>query len=130
MTIQTTTQKAAETAHNVAEGVFDKASETLQSTRRMTNESIDKAETRVQRMQEGVDPMIDDLAAKAQDLATRGISYCAHTGERARRQFHQAADATNRYVTEQPGKSLLIAAAAGAAFATALMWTRHRGERY
>ena len=43
MTIQTTTQKAAETAHNVAEGVFDKASETLQSTRRMTNESIDKA---------------------------------------------------------------------------------------
>ena len=130
MTIQTTTQKAADTAHNVAEGMFDKASEALQSTRKMTNESLDKAESRVQRLQEDVDPMIDDLAAKAQDLATRGISYCAQTGERARRQFNQAAEATNRYVTEQPGKSLLIAAAAGAAFAAALMWTRHRNQHY
>lgn len=130
MTIQTTTQKAADTAHNVAEGMFDKASEALQSTRKMTNESLDKAESRVQRLQEDVDPMIDDLAAKAQDLATRGISYCAQTGERARRQFNQAAEATNRYVTEQPGKSLLIAATAGAAFAAALMWTRHRNQHY
>lgn len=130
MTIQTAAQKAADTAHQVAASMLGTASDAVQSTRRMANHSLDRAESGVQRLHEGVDPLIDDLATKAQDLASRSIAYCAETSERARRQFHQAADATNRYVAEQPAKSLLIAAAAGAAFATLVMLARRRGDRY
>ena len=130
MTIQNATHKAAETAHQVADDVLGTASDAVQSTRKMANDSLDKAASGVQRLHEGVDPLIDDLAAKAQDLASRGISYCAETSERARRQFNQATDATCRYVSEQPGKSMLIAAAAGAALASAVMLTRRRGSRY
>jgi ElaB/YqjD/DUF883 family membrane-anchored ribosome-binding protein len=74
--------------------------------------------------------MIDDLAARAQDLASRSISYCAEASERARRQLNQAADVTTRYVADQPGKSLLLAAAAGAALAAAMMMSRRRSDRY
>ncbi len=69
--------------------------------------------------------------AATQDLASRGIAYCADTSDRARRQLNQAADATARYVAEQPGKSLAIAAAAGAFVATLCMLARRpRGRDY
>ena len=96
----------------------------------MANHSLDKADSRIHHLRQDMDPRIDDIAAKAQDLASRGIAYCANTSDRARRQLRQAADTTTRYVSEKPGTSLLIAAAAGAAFATAVMLARRSGERH
>lgn len=128
MTVQTTTQKALDTAHQAADDILDGTSDAVQSARDMANRSLDKAYRRVRHLRQDVDPLIDDIAAKAQDLASRGIAYCAHTGEQARRQFRQAADTTTRYVTDKPGTSLLIAAAAGAAFATAIMLARRSGS--
>ena len=49
-------------------------------------------------------------------------------GGRARRQMQQAADATGKYVAEQPGKSLVIAAASGALLATLAFWMSRRRE--
>jgi ElaB/YqjD/DUF883 family membrane-anchored ribosome-binding protein len=72
------------------------------------------------------DPVIDDLAARAQELAARSIDYCAETSARARQKMNEAADATTKYVAEQPGKSLVIAAASGAALAALLMMASRR----
>ena len=130
MTVQTTTKKALETAHQAADDILDGASDAVQSARDMANRSLDKADSRIHHLRQDVDPRIDDIAAKAQDLASRGIAYCVNTSDRARRQLRQAADTTTRYVAEKPGTSLLIAAAAGAAFATAVMLARRSGERH
>jgi ElaB/YqjD/DUF883 family membrane-anchored ribosome-binding protein len=70
--------------------------------------------------------VIDDLAARAQELAARSIDYCAETSARARQKINEAADATTKYVVEQPGKSLVIAAASGAALAALLMMASRR----
>ena len=86
------------------------------------------SDTRALRRQ--ADPAIDDLAARAQDLAARSIDYCAETSARARRQMQQAAEATSKYVAEQPGKSLVIAAASGALLATVAMWISRRRDAY
>ena len=80
----------------------------------------------MQSLRKQVDPAIDDLAARAQELASRSIDYCAETTARARRQLQQAADVTGKYVAEQPGKSLVIAAASGAALATLVVWMSRR----
>ncbi len=128
MDTQNTPQKAADTAKNMTDNVTDGATQAVQSTRRMANEALDKAEEGVKRIKNEVDPVIDDLAARAQEFANRSINYCAETSERARRQINEATEATCRYVSDQPGKSILIAAAAGAAVATALMMTR-RSDR-
>ncbi|CAM3866845.1 hypothetical protein [Paracidovorax anthurii] len=121
---QNLAKKAADTAHGLADDMRDTAQDSIQSTRRAANNTLDKAERKVRELHGDVDPLIDDLAARAQDLASRSISYCADTSERARRQFNHAADATARYVSEQPGKSLLMAAAAGAFVATLCMLAR------
>ncbi|MFD2299665.1 hypothetical protein QRO11_04960 [Paracidovorax citrulli] len=129
MEAQKFADKAADTAHDVAGDMLDNAQDAVRTTRDAANKTLDKAERKVRELQSDVDPVIDDLAARAQDLASRGIAYCADTSERARRQFNQAADATARYVAEQPGKSLAIAAAAGAFVATLCMLARRPRSR-
>ncbi len=60
---------------------------------------------------------IAEARACAEDLAARG-SEALHNGSvRARKAINRASEQTAHYVQEQPLKSLLIAAAAGAAIA-------------
>lgn len=64
-----------------------------------------------------------DLAEGLQDDAKRILNTTraraeeslSEVSDQARRAFHRYADATGHYVSEQPFKSVLIAAAAGAA---------------
>lgn len=119
--------KAADTAKEVAQDVTDAAKEAVNTTRRTAASALDKAEEGVQAVERELNPVIDDLAARAQELATRGINFCADSSDRARRQLQTATEATTRYVIEQPGRSILLAAATGAAIATAfLMSSRSR----
>jgi len=111
--------KAADTAKDVAQDVADAAKEAVNTTRRTASNALDKAEEGVKSVERELNPVIDDLAARAQELATRGINFCADSSDRARRQLQSATEATTRYVIEQPGRSILLAAATGAALATA-----------
>jgi ElaB/YqjD/DUF883 family membrane-anchored ribosome-binding protein len=106
--------------------MLQSAQNAVQTTREVANESLDKAEAGVRELRREASPVIDDLASRAQDLATRSIDFCADTGARARRQVQQAADATTRYVVQQPGKSMAIAAAAGAALTAAVVLMSRR----
>ncbi|MFY3384540.1 hypothetical protein [Paracidovorax sp. MALMAid1276] len=126
MTVQTATEKAATTARHITDDVLQSAEDAVKSTRKAANTTLDRAEEGVRTLRSHTDPAIDDLAARAQDLATRGIDYCAEASARARRQVMEAADATGKYVAEQPGKSLVIAAASGALLATLVMWASRR----
>jgi len=126
MSIKTATEKVADSARHVADDVLQSAQDAVQSTRDAANNSLEKAEQSVRALRSQTDPVIDDLAARAQELASRSIDYCAETSARARRQMQEAADATTKYVAEQPGKSLVIAAASGAALATLVLWISRR----
>lgn len=129
MNIETATDKVANGARNLADDVLQTAQGAVESTRSAAHSTLDRAEEGVRTLRSHADPAIEDLAARAQDLAARSIDYCAETSARARRQVLQAADATGKYVAEQPGKSLAIAAASGAALATLVMWmSRRRGH--
>ena len=105
--------KVADKAHDMTDEAVKGAHDAVKSTRDTANKVIDKAEDKVKEWSSGIDPAISDLAAKAQELAEKGINYCATTGTRLREQMDDATQATTRYVTEQPGKSLMIAAATG-----------------
>lgn len=125
---QEATQKTANAARDAAGNMAEGADKAVNSARDMANDALDKAEDGIKRVKDNIDPVIDDLAARAQEFATRSINYAAETGDRARRQFNEAADATCRYVSDQPGRSMLLAAAAGAALAMAVMLSR-RSDR-
>ena len=130
MSLQTTTDKVTTGVRNLTDDVLQSAQEAVQTTHAAADQSLDKAEERVRTLRRQADPAIDDLAARAQDLAARSIDYCAETSARARRQMQQAAEATSKYVAEQPGKSLVIAAASGALLATVAMWMSRRRDAY
>lgn len=130
MSLPTANHPLTDNARNLADNVLQTAQEAVQATRDAADHSLDQAENKVQALRDRVDPAIDDLAARAQALAARSIDYCAETSARARRQFQHAADATGRYVAAQPGKSLVMAAASGAAVATLALWLSRRRRSY
>jgi hypothetical protein len=82
--------KAADTAKDVAQDVADTAKEAVNTTRRTAANALDKAEEGVKSIERELNPVIDDLAARAQELATRGINFCADSSDRARHGSHHA----------------------------------------
>lgn len=124
-------EQVADTAKDAAAETVDAAKDAAHSTRRAANRMFDRAEEKLDEWDDELrtSARIDDLAARAQEFANRGINYMADTGQRCRRQLNQAADATNQYVQEQPTKSLAIAAMAGAAAAVLVMLARGRDDR-
>nr|WP_054074925.1 MULTISPECIES: hypothetical protein [Comamonas] len=113
-------------AQDVAEDVANKVHDAARRARRTASEAIDSTGRHMRNIDDSENPLIDNLANRAQDLAERSINFWADSSHRARRQFNTAADATTKYVSEQPGRSVLIAAATGAALATAFFLGRSR----
>ena len=132
--INSTAQKANETVNKVADKAHDAtdsavkgAQDAVKATRDTANEALDKAQDKVKEWSSELDPAISDLAAKAQALAEKSISYCANTSMRMREQMDDVTVATSRYVSKQPGKSLMIAAATGSLLTMiAMMLSRTR----
>ena len=123
-----TTRDAAAAAHQTSAALLDGASRSVDSTREYANDALDKAESKVRELRGQVDPMVDMLAAKAQKLARQSLDMASEAKHRAQQSLSQASVATGRYVSEQPLRSVLIAAAVGAAVAMLISATRHRND--
>lgn len=119
MTINT--NKAASSARNLSDDVVQSADKALESTRNFANDSIDKAGNKVRELRQDVDPLVEQITARAQELASRGIEYASDAKYKAQQRLSQYADATGRYVADQPVRSVLIAAATGAAIAALIL---------
>ena len=70
-----------------------------------------------------------DLRYGMQDMTSRGLSAVGDTASAAQERLGRYAGATGRYVSEQPVRSALIAAAIGAAVAAIVMVARSRRNR-
>lgn len=118
----TTTTATTNKARNIADDVLQSAESAVESTRNLASETLDRAGDKVRDLRREVNPTVDRIANTAQDLAQRSIEALNETRERARRQIDYYSDVTGRYVADQPVKSVLIAAAAGAAVAAAILF--------
>ena len=98
--------------HTGAQDYADEArgitGQALDSTREFANQALERAGEKVRDLRYGV-----------KDLASKGASSVG-----------QYAQATTRYVAEQPLKSALIAAAIGAAVAALVLALRREKQRY
>lgn len=81
------------------------------------HETLDKAESQLHRLRGNVDPVVDMLASKAQKMAHHSLNLAAQAKDRAEESLKRAAGVTSRYVSDQPMRSVLIAAGVGAAVA-------------
>ncbi|MFI5447202.1 YqjD family protein [Polaromonas sp. UC242_47] len=110
--------------------------QTLSTTRQLSDQvlngvehAVDQAESKFGQLRGSVDPMVDKLASQAQKLARQSLDMAAEARERAQQSVHRYADATTRYVANEPVKSVLIAATVGAALAWLVSAVRHRDSR-
>lgn len=120
----------ADSARALTADVLQSAEEAVESTRSYANHQLDRAHDKVRDLRGTVEPAIDRFAARAQDVATRGIHAASDASAKVHKQINHYAEATGRYVAEQPVKSVLIAAVAGAALAALVMSARRNHTRY
>lgn len=104
----TSTRSMRAQAGDYTEDARGLASQALDSTREYANEAFDKAGARMR-----------DLRDNVKDLANRGAS-----------SVNDYAQATTRYIADEPVKSALIAAAIGAAVAGLVIAMRRSSRRY
>ncbi len=112
--------------HLTPESVLQSAEQAVESARAFSNDSLDKAGAAMRDVRSSLSSTTEELAARAQDLARKGIAAASKTSARAQKKVGHYADATGRYVADQPVKSVLIAAAVGAAIAALVIAARNR----
>jgi len=113
-------------AGHLSDQLLNGAEKAMGNTRAMANDTLDRAEDKVRNLRGNIDPLVDKLASQAQKLARQSLDMASEASERAQRSMHRYADATTRYVANEPVKSILIAAAVGAAVALLVASVRHR----
>lgn len=111
-----------------SDDLLQTAGKTLDSTREHANSALDKAESMMRELRGNVDPMVDMLATKAQKLARHSLDLASEAKDRAEQSLRRAAGVTTRYVSEQPVRSIVIAAGVGAAVALLVSASRHRNR--
>lgn len=102
------------------------AHQTIDTTREHANDALDKAESKLRQLRGNVDPVVDMLASKAQKMARHSLDLASEAKDRAEQSLKRAAGVTTRYVSEQPVRSILIAAGVGAAVALLVAASRQR----
>jgi ElaB/YqjD/DUF883 family membrane-anchored ribosome-binding protein len=116
-------------ARHLSDQMINGAEHAVETSRSLANETLDKAESKVRQLRGSIDPMVDKLATQAQKLARQSMDMAAEASERAQRSMHRYADATTRYVANEPVKAVLIAAAVGATVALLVAAARNRDSR-
>jgi len=85
------------------------------TARQATHQAFDQAESALSAARSRITPAVSRLASQAQTLANRGYTAARESALMVKDRASLASDATVRYVKDEPVKSVLIAAAAGAA---------------
>lgn len=126
MFLKTSTDQAT----HLAEQASQSADEAIQSTQRATNGALDRLTATVQDMRHQAVPMLDRASEQVSAFAQRGVDSVRETSQNLRDRAARASESTTNYIKEEPVKSLLIAAAMGAALmALTSLISRSRDHR-
>ena len=115
-------------ARQTSDDLQQTAGKAMDSTRDFANQAMDKVEGKAHELRANVDPLVDMLSARAQKLARQSMDMAAEAKDKAQQSLSRYANVTTQYVTEQPVRSVLIAAAVGAAVALLVSSTRNRNR--
>lgn len=91
------------------------ASNTTSNVQQAVSGAAEDLSNKVQNLSDQAAPVIGRLSAQAEALTRKTVDAVREGSKRVRQQATTAADSTVNYIKEEPVKSVLIAAAAGAA---------------
>lgn len=120
----------AKTASQLADDARQTANEAIDSTRAYAQNAVNAAGEKVRDMKRDFEPSVEQLAARVQQAVQRGLDAASSTSARAQRNIEKAAGVTGRYISDQPVRSVLVAAAAGAAITALIVLASRRRDEY
>jgi len=86
----------------------------ISAGQRYAHDAVERIADTAQDLGQQVRPTVNRLTARAEDLARQGSEWVKQGSGRVRERAAQAGDRTVGYVREEPVRSVLMAAAAGA----------------
>ncbi len=113
------------TARQLGDEVMQSAEQAVDATRDLASEAANKASDKVHELRREVEPSLEQWTARLQTAAQRGLEAAIQSTDKARESMQRGVNVAGQYVADQPVKSVLIAAAAGAVI-TALIISASR----
>lgn len=120
--VQDTANKFGTQLTNGLEGAIDGAHDAASNT-------LSKVSDKIDALQDQAKPAVDRMVARGKDLANDAITSTREAGVRAQNALSGYASSCENYITEQPMKSVAIAAAVGATLAAVLLMSRGRSNQ-
>jgi ElaB/YqjD/DUF883 family membrane-anchored ribosome-binding protein len=125
--IMNTTSK---TPSQLADDARQTASDAIETTRAYAQNAVNAAGEKVRDLRREAEPTVEQLAARVQQAVQRGLDAASTTSAAAQRRLEAAADVTGKYIADQPVRSVLVAAAAGAAITALIVLASRRRDDY
>ena len=116
------------TAAELADEIRQTANDAVETTRAYAQNAVNAAGEKVRDIRRDAEPTMEQIAARVQQAVQRGLESATKTSARAQRRIEEAADVTGRYIADQPVRSVLLAAAAGAAITALIVLATRRHD--
>lgn len=113
-----TPNDAMDNLRQTSEAMMQSAEKAVDSTAAKAGEALHNS----------IDPMVDMMAVTAQKLAKQSMNMASDAKEYAQHAMNRASKVSTQYVSEQPVRSVLIAAAVGAAVALLITSVRSHND--
>ena len=110
---------------NFADRAAVSADHAIKSTQEVLNHALDRLSDDVHGLQQQASPMVDRATSQAQALARNGMARVRSTSQQLRDSVQDSTNNARGYIRDEPVKSVLIAAAAGAALVGLLSLLGH-----
>lgn len=107
--------KATESSDNVIDQAAQSAEHAIRSTQRIANEKLDRMAGNVKDIQHQTSPMLERASDRASAMMQRGADGMRDVSHHVQQRALRVSDNTVGYIRDEPVKSVLIAAATGAA---------------
>lgn len=121
---------SAKTPSQLADEANKTANDAIDATRAYAQNAVNAAGEKVRDLRREAEPAVEQLAARVQQAVQRGLEAASTTSARAQRRLEQAADVTGKYIADQPVRSVLVAAAAGAAITALIVLASRSRDDY
>lgn len=102
-------------AGNLIDQASRSADQAIRATQTAANSAVDSAAHSLQDLRQQTTPMVERASDQVSAMAHRGMDSVRDTSHQLRRKVEHASDNTIGYIRHEPVKSVLIAAATGAA---------------
>jgi len=117
-------------AKSMVDTAAQTAEQAIRSSQRAANQAVDRYTDGVKSVRAHTGAALDGLADGAGQLTQRGLEAVREGSHRLRETSRHAADTTVGYIRDEPVKSMLMAAAAGATLLALMsLFGRRHGAR-